>query len=235
MPLLKSDLYDILLSCVTEDLSNCAVEWSTNLSTCGVVMASGGYPGEYEKDHEISGNFYEECFSVSKITFFGFGLGLQSMLNCESALIFHAGTKKIGEQKRFLTCGGRVLTVVGLGSSLNEARENALSTALSISFKDCYYRKDIGAKSSNLANYSLSGGDLTNGLTYSSAGVSIEAGDKLVENIKKFCSDTSRSGSSSLELGGFGGLFDLKQAGYVDPILVSGTDGVGTKLKVSSF
>lgn len=70
-------------------------------------------------------------------------------------------------------------------------------------------------------------------MTYSAAGVSIDCGNELVEKIKPLARSTSRSGCfGDLDLGGFGGLFDLKAIGYQDPILVSGTDGVGTKLKV---
>ena len=70
------------------------------------------------------------------------------------------------------------------------------------------------------------------GLTYKSAGVSIEAGDQLVERIKPLVKATRRPGGDG-EIGGFGGLFDLKAAGYKDPILVSGTDGIGTKVKIA--
>ena len=70
------------------------------------------------------------------------------------------------------------------------------------------------------------------GLTYAGAGVNIEAGNKLIENIKPAAKKTSRSGVVS-GLGGFGALFDLKGAGFVDPILVSATDGVGTKLRIA--
>lgn len=69
-------------------------------------------------------------------------------------------------------------------------------------------------------------------LTYSKAGVNIDAGDRLVEDIKPLCKSTSRKGADAV-IGGFGGLFDLKAAGYTDPILVAGTDGVGTKLKIA--
>jgi phosphoribosylformylglycinamidine cyclo-ligase len=69
-------------------------------------------------------------------------------------------------------------------------------------------------------------------LTYKDAGVDIDAGDALVEHIKPLARSTNRSGVMG-GLGGFGGLFDLKAAGFKDPILVSGTDGVGTKLKVA--
>lgn len=69
-------------------------------------------------------------------------------------------------------------------------------------------------------------------LTYSKAGVNIETGDTLVEEIKPLCRSTARRGADGA-IGGFGGLFDLKAAGYKDPILVAGTDGVGTKLKIA--
>jgi phosphoribosylformylglycinamidine cyclo-ligase len=69
-------------------------------------------------------------------------------------------------------------------------------------------------------------------LTYKEAGVDIDAGDALVEQIKPLARSTGRKGVMG-GLGGFGGLFDLKAAGFRDPILVSGTDGVGTKLKVA--
>ena len=71
-----------------------------------------------------------------------------------------------------------------------------------------------------------------NGLSYGSAGVDITAGDALVEAIKPLARATARPGVIG-GLGGFGALFDLKAAGFVDPVLVATTDGVGTKLKVA--
>ncbi len=68
--------------------------------------------------------------------------------------------------------------------------------------------------------------------TYRDAGVDIDAGEALVENIKPLAASTRRSGADA-DLGGFGGLFDLKAAGFTDPILVAANDGVGTKLKVA--
>jgi phosphoribosylformylglycinamidine cyclo-ligase len=74
--------------------------------------------------------------------------------------------------------------------------------------------------------------DPENGLTYKDAGVDIDAGEALVERIAPAARATRRRGADA-DLGGFGGLFDLKAAGFKDPILVSGTDGVGTKLKLA--
>lgn len=71
-----------------------------------------------------------------------------------------------------------------------------------------------------------------NGLTYAAAGVDIDAGNALVERIKPAAARTKRSGVMS-GLGGFGALFDLKAAGYSDPVLVAATDGVGTKLRIA--
>ncbi len=73
---------------------------------------------------------------------------------------------------------------------------------------------------------------LPNGLTYADAGVDIDAGDMLIEHIKPLARSTARPGSEP-SLGGFGALFDLKAAGFVDPLIVSTTDGVGTKLKIA--
>ena len=68
--------------------------------------------------------------------------------------------------------------------------------------------------------------------TYKDSGVDIDAGERLVEAIKPMAKSTKRSGADA-DLGGFGGLFDLKAAGYDDPIIVAATDGVGTKLKIA--
>ena len=73
---------------------------------------------------------------------------------------------------------------------------------------------------------------LSNGLTYADAGVDIDAGEMLVEHIKPLAKSTARPGSEP-SLGGFGALFDLKAAGFDDPLIVTTTDGVGTKLKIA--
>ncbi len=75
-------------------------------------------------------------------------------------------------------------------------------------------------------------GSQANGLTYHAAGVDIAAGDVLVEMLKPLARDTARPGVSG-GLGGFGALFNLKAAGFIDPILVATTDGVGTKLRIA--
>src|SRR5213079_1383808 len=71
-----------------------------------------------------------------------------------------------------------------------------------------------------------------NGLTYADAGVDIDAGNRMVDLIKPLVKATARRGADA-EIGGFGGLFDLKRAGFKDPVLVAANDGVGTKVKIA--
>jgi len=74
--------------------------------------------------------------------------------------------------------------------------------------------------------------DKKRGLTYAQAGVDIDAGNRMVDLIKPLVRATARAGADA-EIGGFGGLFDLKRAGFTDPVLVAATDGVGTKVKIA--
>ena len=118
LPLLKTDLVDIMLSVVDNKLDQIDVEWSDG-ACVGVVMASGGYPGSYKTGFIISG-----LDGVDK-----------------DILIFHAGTKLESRQVR--TSGGRVLTVVATGKNLAEAREKVYKNIPRIYFDGCHYRKDI--------------------------------------------------------------------------------------------
>jgi len=74
--------------------------------------------------------------------------------------------------------------------------------------------------------------DKADGLTYAQAGVDIDAGNRLVDLIRPAVRATRRRGADG-EIGGFGGVFDLKAAGFVDPLLVAANDGVGTKVKIA--
>jgi phosphoribosylformylglycinamidine cyclo-ligase len=86
--------------------------------------------------------------------------------------------------------------------------------------------------SSPRGTVAMSGQKTSNGLTYADAGVDIDAGNAMVEDIKPLVRATRRPGADA-EIGGFGGLFDLKAAGFKDPILVAANDGVGTKVKIA--
>ena len=76
--------------------------------------------------------------------------------------------------------------------------------------------------------------NINNSITYIDSGVNIDEGNKLISEISDITKATSIKGTTA-ELGGFGGLFDLKKTGFQDPILVSSTDGVGTKLKLAKY
>ncbi|KAL8190568.1 UNVERIFIED_CONTAM: hypothetical protein K2H54_055743 [Gekko kuhli] len=139
--------------------------------------------------------------------------------------VFHAGTTIKGG--KVVTNGGRVLTVTAIKKDLVSALEEANKGVGVIQFSGAIYRKDIGYRAIAFLKQSR-------GLTYKDSGVDIAAGNTLVQKIKPLAAATSRPGCNA-DLGGFAGLFDLKEAGYKDPVLVSGTDGVGTKLKVAQL
>ena len=121
LPLLKSDLVDIMMSVIDGTLSRMRVEWDSG-ACVGVVMASGGYPGNYKQGLPISG--------LERVD--------------PNIVLFHAGTKMDGG--KICTAGGRVLTVVSTGKTIAEAREKVYLNLPRISFEDCHYRKDIAAE-----------------------------------------------------------------------------------------
>lgn len=123
LPLLETDLVDIIEAVWNEDLENLDIRWSDRSCAC-VVMASGGYPEKYETGKEIS--------------------GLDENGQTSGAFVYHAGTKL--ENGRFLTAGGRVLGVAATGDDLKSALDEAYSAAEKISFDKAHYRKDIGQK-----------------------------------------------------------------------------------------
>ncbi|XP_063812548.1 trifunctional purine biosynthetic protein adenosine-3 [Pseudophryne corroboree] len=202
LPLLRSDLYEVIQATMNGRLATCMPVWLEDHAAVTLVMASGGYPGNYAKGLEITG------LTEAK------DLGLQ---------VFHAGTAL--KDGKVVTSGGRVLTVTSIGKDLVSALEEANKGVEAITFSDAVYRKDIGYRAIAYLTQHRS-------LTYKDSGVDIGAGNALVQKIKPFAKATARPGCNA-ELGGFAGLFDLKAAGYMDPILVSGTDGVGTKLKIA--
>ncbi|KAG2023016.1 bifunctional purine biosynthetic protein ADE1 [Coprinopsis cinerea AmutBmut pab1-1] len=138
-------------------------------------------------------------------------------------VVFHAGTKYSGND--IVTSGGRVLAVTAYGHTIQEALASAYKAVDNVSFDGKTYRRDI-------AHRALKDQPASTGLTYAQAGVSVDAGNALVEAIKPFVKATRRPGADA-DIGGFGGVFDLKATGFKDPVLVSGTDGVGTKLRLA--
>lgn len=143
----------------------------------------------------------------------------------EGVTVYHAGTR-INESGQLVTAGGRVLVVTASAPDLKAAIQLAYKGTESIEFDGMILRRDIGHRALNSAVAKAGG------LTYAGAGVDVDAGNALVEAIKPAAKSTRRAGCDA-SLGGFGGVFDLKACGFQDPVLVSGTDGVGTKLRVA--
>ena len=120
LSLLDADLLDIFLACREGTLDQVDFRWKDQAACC-LVLASGGYPLDYQKGYPISG--LEDAG--------------------RSAMVFHAGTKS-GEDGELLTNGGRVLGVTALGDTLEQAIDNAYAAASPISFTGMHFRTDIG-------------------------------------------------------------------------------------------
>jgi phosphoribosylamine--glycine ligase len=122
LPLLKTDLVDILMAVVEGNLDQLTIQWSDD-ACVGVVMASGGYPGSYKTGFPIKGLDKAE----------------------RDVFIFHAGTR-LGNDGTIYTSGGRVLTIVATGKNIAEARKRVYAGLPDIYFEGCYYRKDIALR-----------------------------------------------------------------------------------------
>ncbi|HSX04206.1 MAG TPA: phosphoribosylamine--glycine ligase [Rhabdochlamydiaceae bacterium] len=128
LPLLENDLGQIMYACTKKELSSQKLSWK-QLSSCCVVMASGGYPGNYTTGEIIT--------------------GLDEAKNFPNTLIFHAGTGR-NTKGELMTAGGRVLGVTGLGATLKEATHHAYLATQSIHFSKAHFRHDIANQFSNI-------------------------------------------------------------------------------------
>lgn len=127
LPLLETDLVDIIEAVWEERLSELEVKWSDKACAC-VVMASGGYPEKYETGKAID------------------GLNEKGQVNAD-AYVYHAGTKL--ENGKFLTAGGRVLGVASAADTLQEALDKSYEAVKTIGFENAHYRTDIGKRALN--------------------------------------------------------------------------------------
>ncbi|MBL7084933.1 MAG: phosphoribosylamine--glycine ligase [Candidatus Omnitrophica bacterium] len=121
LPRLESDLVEVILATIEGGLDKVNLVWDERPCIC-VVVASGGYPGGYEKGKEI--------------------LGLPQAAKVSDTVVFHAATKK--EDEKYFTSGGRVLNVVSLGDTLEKAQARAYQAIEKINFEKMYFRRDIG-------------------------------------------------------------------------------------------
>merc|ERR1719440_2673034 len=210
MQVLEGDLFEALLACAgAGSLLNCELQVSDKYA-CGVVLASGGYPGKYATGKQIT------------------GLGeVEKLVNVK---VIHAGTTL--KEGLLVSSGGRVLVVVATASTLEQATSNCYRAVRLVDFEGQFNRSDIGQARQEVSLTPK----MSRRLTYEMAGVDIDAGNAAVEGIKDIVKATSRPGCD-LNNGklacSFGGVCDLASIGYKDPVLISGTDGVGTKLKIA--
>ena len=126
LPLLKSDLLEIIDAVIDERLDSVEPEWESGFAAC-VIAASGGYPGPYKTGYEVS---------IAR------SLDPDICPTDGGVMVFHAGTREEGG--RLVTSGGRVLGVTALGGNLGDALERAYGGILHVSFNEMRYRKDIG-------------------------------------------------------------------------------------------
>ncbi|MCD6170100.1 MAG: phosphoribosylamine--glycine ligase, partial [Candidatus Latescibacteria bacterium] len=120
LPLMKTDLVDILLAICNQKLKDVPIQEEKKAAVC-VVMASEGYPGAYEKGREIT--------------------GLKQAEQMESVVVFHAGTKR--ERRKVVTNGGRVLGVTAVADDISAAVNRAYQAVEKIKFHGAHYRRDI--------------------------------------------------------------------------------------------
>ncbi len=210
-------------------------EVTTALESQGVqLVLMVGYMRIVSPDFTSRWNY--RCINVHPSLLPDFAGGMDLAVH---SAVLAAGKKRSGCTVHFVTAevdGGPIVvqsTCEVMEDDTPEslkARVQALEGVSFIKAIEMYRQGVIGPSASGPHG----GGRIASTLTYADAGVDIDAGEMLVERIKPFCKATRRSGCDA-SLGGFGGLFDLAQAGY-DPketVLVSGTDGVGTKLKIA--
>lgn len=225
LPLLETDLFQIMLACVSNRLSAIDIKWHPDVYTCGTVIADLNYPDSVTKGQLI------ECLGSATIAdeYSYLTSHSNSALKEQNVYTFvvHAGTKfnKSNISGDIVTNGGRILTVVGVGLCLSEARGRSLERVRNIKIESSRYRTDLGRRAIERAEKQLQ-------LTYKSSGVDIELGNRFVDEVKESVKITYRDGVMS-QIGAFGAFFDLAKCQCADPILVSGTDGVGTKLKLA--
>jgi phosphoribosylamine--glycine ligase/phosphoribosylformylglycinamidine cyclo-ligase len=208
LPLLDSDLLEIVDACANGRLDPAQVRWKPGAAAC-VVLAAGGYPVSAHKGMAISG--LESDSSAA-----------------QNAVVFHAGTSV--SAGKVVVAGGRVLNVTAWGEDLPAALRRAYAAVDRIHFDGMQYRKDIGHRA--LERLSRQPGKKSS--AYSSAGVDIDAGSRAVN----LMSAAVRSTYTPAVLGGigsFGGLFDASALqGMRAPVLVASTDGVGTKIMLAA-
>lgn len=198
LSLLESDIVDLLVACTTGSLKPTHLSIREG-SALGVVLASSNYPNTPR-----TGDIITNLPSTNPM--------------CS---VFHGGTEI--QNGSLVTAGGRVLTCVGVGATLEEARTHAYATASRISFDGVQMRRDIAWRAPGATIKS-----------YASTGVDIDEGTRAVDLIKASVTKTATS-QVLRGVGAFGGALDVSFLKEFDhPVLVGSTDGVGTKVELAA-
>lgn len=216
LPLLDTDLVEVFLACIEGRLDKTTIRWKNECAVT-VVMASGGYPGAYQKGQTID--------------------GVDAVNTLPGTVVFHAGTRRDGGQ--LLTAGGRVLAVTATAPTQVEARQKAYQGVDGIYFEGMHYRTDIAvsAPTADREQPSAVGGQSAHAVAkaYAAAGVDIEAKTSAFRRMRAAVECTYTPAVLG-GIGSFGGLFDLRDLlpHVENPVLVATTDGVGTKTMIAA-
>lgn len=197
LELLDDDLLDVIINCVSGRLER-PLRIAARHSL-GVVVAAHGYPDDVRRGDIVA--------------------ALPS--DAANVAVFHAGTERVSG--RVVTAGGRVLTIVGSGATLADARTAAYAAVADVRIEGSGFRSDIGwrARAARLRNYSQ-------------AGVSIDEGGEAVALMRRSVESTMTP-AVLRGVGAFGGSIDVSHLKSFDaPVLVASTDGVGTKVELAA-
>ena len=226
LPLVRSDLLVLFEACARGTIGVTPLDLSKSSAAACIVLASKGYPERPVTEKPIHiGMLPEHAFCLHAGT---------KKLDTKTSGANKPGANKPGDE--LVSAGGRVLSVVGLGASLEEARAVAYEAVTQIYFDGMQYRSDIGNRADRVAKaicaalgWIASHHSAGAASAYAQAGVNIDAGNRAVELMKEAVRSTYGP-EVVAGIGAFGGQFDasaLKR--FAKPVLVASTDGVGTK------
>jgi len=258
IPLLEGDLFEVLAACAGSRLHSGVLSVNKDKSSVAVVMASGGYPGNFQRGHVISG--LDRALCVPGAHVFHTGTTMEDVTETDARRVrtpsgshfkrslsssFHNTLPCLSQA--VTTCGGRVLTVAAVGRSLLEARERAYVAVRAISFTDSWYRHDIAALASvsplRSGNNSFApparvaddSNKTTCEFTYRSSGVDSAAADAAMKSfeplIRRTCQD---AGSEPMLPALRGKSCEIGKMGSGTGVVISSANALGTKLKVAS-
>ncbi len=209
LPLLETDLVDVLEACAEGRLAELQLTWKPGNAAC-VILASAGYPEKPQK---------------------GMPITLPDELEADTS-IFHAGTRC--ENDEWKTAGGRVLCVCAQAGDFRTALEKAYRLTERVHFDGMQYRKDIGAREILRAEESGTSTFSQPVSAYRQSGVDIDAGNRSVKLMSAAVKSTYNPRVLA-GIGSFGGLYDAAVLKSMrEPVLVASTDGVGTKVKLAA-